>query len=39
MNAANLLLPQLLVNFATTEQTLRNSGALARTIKLSKSRV
>ena len=39
MNAANVLLPQLLVNFASTAQSLRNSEALAGAIKLSESRL
>ena len=39
MNTANVLLPELLVNFATTAQKLRNSEALHGTIKLSETRV
>jgi len=39
MNAAYVLLPELLVNFATTAQSLRNSEALHGTIKLSDTRV
>ena len=39
MNAANILLPQLLVNFATAAQILRNSEALHGTVELSETRV